>query len=73
MSRRQRSPEAAIVAFFSEQEMQVALALFRAVRGILDARGAFTRDTGRKARVVRRLKGEVPLPLDPVEAAAGES
>ena len=72
MSKRQRSPEAAIVAFFSEQEMQVALALFRAVRGILDARGAFQREAGRKAVRPRRLKGEVPLPLDPVEATAGE-
>jgi hypothetical protein len=65
MSKRQRTPEGAIVAFFTETDLPVALALFRAVRGILDARGAFTLVAGRKARVVRRLKGEVPLPIDP--------
>lgn len=64
MSRRHRSPEAAVVAFFSEQDPQVALALYHAVRGILDARGVFKLVPAKKPPRVRRLKGEVPLPID---------
>lgn len=63
MSRRHRTPEAAVVAFFTESEPVIALTLYHAVRAILDARGVFKPTTRKPARV-RRLKGEVPLPID---------
>jgi len=63
MSRRHRSPEAAVVAFFTESDPIIALAIYHAVRGILDARGVF-KTSARKPVRVKRLKGEVPLPID---------
>jgi hypothetical protein len=64
MSRRHRTPEAAVVAFFTESEPVIALTLYHAVRAILDARGVFKVATRTKPPRVRRLKGEVPLPID---------
>ena len=50
------------MAFFTESDPIIALAIYHAVRGILDARGVFHQP--RKPVRVKRLKGEVPLPID---------
>jgi len=63
MSKRQRSPEEAVVQFFMTADPDVALTLYRIARGILEQREVFAR-----ARIGKPRPAVRPRRTPPVEA-----